>query len=229
MFTRKIHNSPFKKVGLAFKPTAIMPFKVFFEVRGTNGSGKSTVPFIVQSGDPEAFHAIEAHPEFGTLILTCSPNARTIFVGNYPTGKAVGGCDTIPGANNIEAHLRFANRLLEERADVFDKVFFEGIMTSTSNSRYTKFLVEELEVPQDQIAVGWCNTPLEVCIERIYGRTGKEFKHDLVEGKHDQLSRQPANHASLFPDSRRVVYDCMCSKEKMLENWLNQDYQPVVL
>lgn len=229
MYTSKIHNSPFKKVELSFTPPGVMNMPIFFEVRGTNGSGKSTVPFMLQAGDPDAFKAVEKDPVLGDLVLTCSPNSRTIIVGSYPIGRAVGGCDTISGSEKIEGHLAFAKRLLETHAGKFDKVFFEGIMTSTSNSRYTKFLVEELKVPQEQLVVGWCNTPLEVCIERIYGRTGKEFNHSLVEGKHDQLSRQPQNHRDLFPDVNRVVYDCMCSKETMLENWLWQDYQPIVL
>lgn len=229
MYTSKIHNSPFKKVQLSFTPPAIMPMTIFFEVRGTNGSGKSTVPFMLQAGDPNAFRVIERDPHHGDLTLTCSPSSHTVIVGGYPIGRAVGGCDTISGAEKIEAHLRLAKQFIQANNDVYDKVFFEGIMTSTSNSRYTKFLIEELGVPQDQIAVAWCNTPLEVCIERIYGRTGKEFNHALVEGKLDQLSRQPAAHAELFPDSHRVVYDCMCSKEEMLENWLWQAYEPVVL
>lgn len=229
MYTSKIHNSPFKKVQLSFTPVGIMSMPIFFEVRGTNGSGKSTVPFMLQNGDPEAFKAIEKDAQFGELVLTCSPHSRTIIVGAYPIGRAVGGCDTISGADKIEAHLKLAKKFLTENSGRFDRVFFEGIMTSTSNSRYTKYLVEELKVPQEQIVVGWCNTPLEVCIERIYGRTGKEFNHELVEGKHDQLSRQPQNHKDLFPDANRVVYDCMCSKEQMLENWLWQSYEPVVL
>lgn len=229
MYTSKIHNSPFKKVHLTFTPPGPMNMPIFFEVRGTNGSGKSTVPFLLQAGDPDAFKVIEKDPRHGELVLTCSPNSRTIIVGGYPIGRAVGGCDTISGAEKIEAHLKLAREYIKGDSLRFDKVFFEGIMTSTSNSRYTKFLVEELGVPQEQIVVGWCNTPLEACIERIYGRTGKEFNHDLVEGKHDQLSRQPLNHKELFPDAHRVVYDCMCSKEDMLHNWLWQKYEPVVL
>lgn len=229
MHSSKIHNSPFKKVSLSFETPGNMNMPIFFEVRGTNGSGKSTVPFMLQTRDPDAVRVTEKHSEFGELTLTCSPHSRTIILGNYPIGRAVGGCDTISGAEKIEAHLEFANRFLETNNHIYDRVFFEGIMTSTSNSRYTKFLVESLGVSQEQIVVGWCNTPLEVCIERIYGRTGKEFNHSLVEGKLDQLTRQPASHAELFPDAHRVVYDCMCPKEQMLENWLWQDYQSVVL
>lgn len=221
MFFRKVHNSPFKKVSLGFHKAVPMDRKVFFEVRGTNGSGKSTVPFMIQSMDPDTLQVIE-----GELTLTCSPNARTIFLGQYPVGRAVGGCDTISGASKIEEHLAFAKRLLDQD-DSYDKVFFEGIMTSTSNSRYTSFLRDSLGVPEEQLVVGWCNTPLEVCIERIYGRTGKEFNHSLVEGKLDQLSRQPALHAELFPDAQRVLYDCMCSKDEMLEHWLFQDFEPI--
>jgi len=205
---------------------------VWFEIRGTNGSGKSTVPFIMQETDPRAcvFKSsyLDAENKKIEIYVTGCPSFRTLIVGSYPVGRAVGGVDTISGSEKIEETLLLAKRIIKQNPE-YERVMFEGIMTSTSNKRWSQYLLDVIGVPPSNCYVGWCNTPLEVCIERVRQRSGKPFNESLVEGKFDQLSNQLRVHAELFPEIHRVVYDCMCSKDEMLTNWKRFNFKWIAL
>lgn len=219
----RVHNTLFIKPPQLPDLQSLKKFKdvTIMELRGTNGSGKSTLPFMLQKMDPDAA-VVGVKNKFTYL-----PNFRTIVAGVYPTGRAVGGLDTVSGAHKMEELLDFMLEFAECNRDKIDRILFEGIMTSTSNTRWSRYVTEVLGVPQYNCYVGWCNTPLEVCIQRIYGRTGTPFNEGGVRGKFEQLSRQFSIHENEFPQINRVEYDAMCSKEDMVTNWINFDYKPV--
>ena len=219
----RVHNNLFIKPPVLPDLSSLRRFKdiTVMELRGTNGSGKSTLPFMLQKLDPDAV-VVGVYNKF-----TCLPNFRTIVAGVYPTGRAVGGLDTVSGAHKMEDLLDSMLEFAKCNRDKVDRILFEGIMTSTSNTRWSKYVTEVLGVPESDCYVGWCNTPLEVCIQRIYGRTGTPFNEGGVRGKFEQLSRQLSIHETEFPNINRVEYDAMCSKEDMVVNWINFDYKPV--
>ena len=227
--TSKVHNNLFgakpNPLSLSLKILPDHPAVHVFEIRGTNGSGKSTLPFVAQGLDPDAMVA-QATSGLDKLSVVVSPALSTIFVGRYPYKKGVvGGVDTISGGDRIQKHLEFALQLSRSLPNI-TRIFFEGIMTSTSNSRWTETL-RSLGVPDTNIHVGWCNTPLDVCIERVFARSGKEFNHKLVERKAIQLLNQMKTHKELFPEVNRFVYDCMCTKEQMFSNWVGLNFEPI--
>ncbi|MGL4353171.1 MAG: hypothetical protein ACRCTP_04440 [Aeromonas popoffii] len=232
IFSTKIHGKGFSKIPAQPCIVNLKEFAqpIFFEVRGTNGSGKSVLGFMCQELDPLAraysFKTTDSKNKPFSIDLIGCPSYKTLFVGAYPRGRAVGGVDVINGSEKIEAALKYA--LEVATAEGYSRVFFEGIMTSTSNSRWSKYLLESLQVPSERVYVAWCNTPLDVCIERVRARSGGDFNESLVEGKADQLTRQPANHQAEFPDVTRLVYDCMCSKEQMVKNWVEMKFFEIV-
>lgn len=220
----KIYNSIWKSKPVIpdVSTLAILERPIIFELRGTNGSGKSTLPFMMQSLDPDSYIVTSDNSKF-----TVFPNFKTAVAGVYPEGRAVGGLDTVSSATNMEKLLSamFEFSLQES----IERMLFEGIMTSTSNTRWSKYITEVLGMPQGDCYVGWCNTPLDVCIQRIYSRTGTPFNEDGVKGKFEQLSRQPQKHAEEFPNMNRVAYDTMCTKEEMLLNWSGLSYSPILI
>lgn len=232
IFSTKIHGKGFSKIPPQPCVVNLKAFAepIFFEVRGTNGSGKSVLGFMCQELDPQAriypCKGTDSKNKPFTIELIGCPTYGTLFVGAYPRGRAVGGVDVINGSEKIEAALRYALKVATEEG--YSRIFFEGIMTSTSNSRWSKYILESLQVSSERVYVAWCNTPLDVCIERVRGRSGGDFNESLVEGKADQLTRQPDNHKAEFPNVTRLSYDCMCSKEQMLKNWVEMKFSQIL-
>jgi hypothetical protein len=226
LIKERLHNSLFKKISRPDISTLKkLSRPVIFEIRGTNGSGKSTVPFKLQSLDPDAF-ILKGKSELGQIKITVLPSFRTLVAGDYPTGKAVGGCDRISGSELIEATIVAAAGYQEAFPSLFDRILFEGIMTSTSNTRYIRTLKTQLEDRFDYV-VAWCNTPLEICIKRVANRSSGVFNEKLVEGKFSQTQNQIKPFKEAFPDVVAVEYDCMCSVDQMVQNWLEFDYKEI--
>jgi len=224
--------------GSPLKPKPIVPNQIlcspqtmfsrptWFEFRGTNGSGKSSLPYTMISMDPKASkveYKTEIEGEPTKLKLVLLPFFNTILVGDYPIGRAVGGLDTVSGSTKIEEHLVFAKEMSEKLG--LHRILFEGIMTSTSNVRWTSFLLgERIGATPEDIHIMWANTPLDVCMERVYLRSGKDFNRSLVESKFSQLRNQPQVHQQTFPDVNRWFADCLCSKTQMVENYMRFEY-----
>lgn len=212
------------RISEAFRPLFTKP--TWLEFRGTNGSGKSALPYTMISMDPKAVK-IEGKSSIDgeelKLKLIVLPSFDTILVGDYPLGRAVGGIDTVNGSTKIEEHLVFAKELAEQLG--IHRILFEGIMTSTSNVRWTSFLLgERIRASPQDIHVFWANTPLETCMERVKARSGKDFNRSLVESKFSQLRNQPQLHAETFPLVNRWFADCLCSKEQMVEKYSKFEY-----
>lgn len=154
-------------------------------IRGTNGSGKSTVmtkmmkkfgstPLIGQDGKVWAYQ-VHFEPEFYIL-------------GRYDT--PTGGCDVISTMNEVEAGIRrLANK---------GHVLFEGIIISTLAGRWVK-LAESM--PNAKFIFATLDTALETCIAQVKKRrkeTGnnKPFdpknliaKYRAVKGAHKNLKK----------------------------------------
>lgn len=226
------HNKLFKKIP-EVSQVNLKRFHhpIWFEIRGTNGSGKSTVPFMMQELDPMAcvFKSKYLDPENHLIDIFVSgfPSFRTLVVGSYPKGRAVGGVDTINGTERIEQSLRLAKQVLERNPE-YERVMFEGIMTSTSNTRWVVFVSKDLGVATSDLYVAWCNTPLDICMQRITGRSGRDFNDKYVKMKFQQMKNQPPLLSMEFPGMSLLEYDCMCEKDQMVENWKEFKFAPIV-
>lgn len=128
-----------------------------FNLRGTNGSGKTHVARrLLELSHAKPTRMAGRKPIMYHGILHRRP---LCILGSYETN--CGGCDTIP-------KVAWVANLLDELLGAHGEgiVFYEGLMIShmigTVGAMAKKY--------NDQHVMGFLNTPLEVCIERVKKR-----------------------------------------------------------
>lgn len=126
-----------------------------YNLRGTNGSGKTTVarellklagavPVLMKGKKVEAYR--------GALF-----EKPIVFLGSYET--QCGGCDTIPSVARVA-------ELLEHYMGAFTNgvVFFEGLMISHMLGTVGAM---QAQLGKQNNILAFLDTPLEVCIKRV--------------------------------------------------------------
>ena len=130
---------------------------MIINIRGTSGSGKSTVvKRLMERCDIEDF-TIDGRKR--PLMHICRPrnidSPPLVAIGHYQT--PTGGADTISEADYIF-------ELVNESADEGSHVIYEGLMISSDVRR----LIEANQNHKAMVSV--LNTPIEQCIESIQER-----------------------------------------------------------
>ena len=152
-------------------------------IRGTNGSGKSTIPMSMMD-DPEMFVITKPYQGRPTKIATVFPSYGWIALGTY--FNKTGGLD------------RFKNNEITQKAFwyVLKKypeynLLMEGIISSTIFSTYFElFKAAEEKYTDRKVVVLYLNPDVEICLERIQQRNGgKPIKEDLVRDKANMILR----------------------------------------
>jgi thymidylate kinase len=127
-------------------------------IRGTHGSGKSTVVRKILEKYVGVEVADSANPKKPLGYDVLLPNKETLFVvGSYRT--TCGGCDVIQPYTEIWPRI-------EAAADSGKHVLFEGALVSSSYGSIGR----SSEKYGDQMVFAFLDTPLEVCLERIQQR-----------------------------------------------------------
>jgi thymidylate kinase len=151
-------------------------------LRGNNGSGKSTVVHTI-------LKQFSSRPLFGVLGIkypeayhVTLPKTEPLFVlGPYTT--LIGGVDRVSGRGfDVVISLldRYSNR---------GHVLFEGAMISNSFGMIGQWL----EGHKQESYVVFLDTPLEVCLQAVQERTGEASRSRWMEQKVIQLERVKAN------------------------------------
>lgn len=157
--------------------------KYILNIRGTNGSGKSTIPMSMMD-DPEMFVITKPYQGKPTKIATVFPSYGWIALGTY--FNKTGGLD------------RFKNNEITQKAFwyVLKKypeynLLMEGIISSTIFSTYFElFKAAEEKYTDRKVVVLYLNPDVEICLERIQQRNGgKPIKEDLVRNKANMILR----------------------------------------
>lgn len=158
-----------------------------YYVKGSNGSGKSTVPSFLAQNDPKAY--VVAHD--GKIMLTVCPSFNVICIGKYDKSKSK-GVDSLKDTEQMLFALTIAD---QPEYQVYD-VIFEGIIPSTLLSSW----IPRLTRPPRELVVLFMDTPLQTCIERVKSRNGgAEFNEDLVVEKWERVHNHRGRHKELFP------------------------------
>lgn len=154
---------------------------IMVNLRGTNGSGKSSVPFSFISSDPDTFELTYEYNGKPRVIATVCPNERWLFLGAYRT--ACGGLDYY--------------KTQEQTADALELVWklpfnilLEGVISSTIFSTYAELFKKMNFDDSRNVVIATLLPPLEVCLERVQKRNGgKEVKTEQISNKYDIMLR----------------------------------------
>lgn len=176
--------------------------RVLVNIRGCNGSGKSTIPMSMKD-DPKAYTikgTVEGKP---VTLLTVFPKYNWLALGKYET--KTGGMDTFPNKVVTEAALYCA---LDKYPD-YD-VLMEGVIASTIFSTYSDLFAQISKQYPIKVIVLSLVTPLDICLKRIQERNGgKPIKEDAVASKWHTVDRnshkfKDAGFCSIRVDSSKV-------------------------
>ena len=184
-------------------------------IRGCNGSGKSTIPMQMMEADPE-FEVIKLGvSKTGrpcAPALTVFHNLKWVALGTY--FSKTGGMDTYRSNADTKTALEYA---LNNYPD-YD-IVMEGVIASTIKSTYAD-LFNELESQGHQVLIIAFLPPLEVCLERIQQRNGgKPIKEDLVASKWRSVNTGVDYFRQSGLDAIRRDTS-ICSRSNMLKNFL---------
>lgn len=146
---------------------------IVINIRGCNGSGKSTAVARLMKKLGVAKTLKDKKGKVWAYKLKSKP--PTYVLGRYET--ACGGCDTMKTLDQVCARVWHLQR--------FGNVIFEGVIISTVGQRW----VDLAHDCQAQFIFAILDTPLKKCIHRVYKRreekgTAGTFKESLVKDKY---------------------------------------------
>lgn len=143
---------------------------VIINLRGTNGSGKSTVARAFPGEGVTLAPFSTPKGKLRHVVGNYSKEFDLIVVGPYRT--ECGGCDAIGTQDQVCESVASAAGLAEH-------VLFEGVIVSTLFERYRK-----LSLRLGGMVWAYLDTPVELCLARIAARNGgKPIKEELVRDK----------------------------------------------
>ena len=189
--------------------------RVLVQLRGTNGSGKSTVPMQMREQDSD-YEEVGLGPNGKSPYITIFPNLKWVALGTYHA--KTGGMDTF---KNNEA-TRLALDYAWKNYPTYD-ILMEGIIASTVKSTYAD-LFHDYEVIMGtdyvdrKIIIMNFLPPVEVCIDRVYARNGgKPIKVEQLEGKWRTVNRnamyfKDKGFTSIKIDTNKWLYDDVLNK-----------------
>ena len=172
---------------------------MIINLRGTNGSGKSTVARDLIERQMKLDRVPGEHPISGrylTVLLDATkvntggprhvvgyhlPEFDLCVVGRYETD--CGGCDGIKTQDLIYAAVTAA-------AKRYRNVLFEGVIVSTIFERYLTLSRALVRSKAGPFVWAYLDTPGELCLRRIQARNGgKPIKEELVLNKLASIAR----------------------------------------
>lgn len=189
---------------------------MIFNLRGTNGTGKSTVAhaLIKKSGaEPIDFwpQARSAKPKAYAGMWKGVP---IVILGSYAT--VCGGMDTITDIN--DARDLIVGYGTDENYPI---MFYEGLFISHCLGTVAKGMADA--GLKERTVLGYLDTPLETCLERVHKRRAergntKPFKEQNVV---DDYQRVEWNYAKAKRDGWNAVDINHLEAQKEVEAWLD--------
>lgn len=166
------------------KRKSIVPRTVICQIKGTNGTGKTTI--VKQLGALSDEWTYLQWPD-GTIYATVFDNIRWVAIGKYDPDGKMGGCDLLP---TVDAMKQAITDVVRDYHGWW--IVFEGMMISTIKSTFYNFVTDLCKSNKgyDPIFLILKSTG-EKCVERIEGRGTKKpgLKIDNVAGKNDLVIR----------------------------------------
>lgn len=132
---------------------------MIINLRGTSGSGKSTIARAVLAAYPRRSRVmIEGRKQPIGYVLNRAEGRALYVPGHYETD--CGGCDTITKMDDIFDHVQKA-------ANMGMDVFFEGLLIS---AEFNRTLELRQKYGRENVLVVGIDIPLEECLAGVNGR-----------------------------------------------------------
>lgn len=191
----------------------------FINIRGCNGSGKSTVVSEMKKHD-ESIEVRDTLNGKSTIVLTLFPNFRFVCIGSYSGDRLCGGCDTL---SNFEPEYNgmndFYEKFLEKIWNLDYNIIMEGVIISTINTAYADLFKKLSKKGTREVIPYFITTPADVCISRVLSRNnGKDVNEDYIRSKHKSTQKG----IRIFKERNLHVVECDNSKysiDDTLENF----------
>lgn len=187
-----------------------------FYIKACNGAGKSTIPSICASRDPEAY-TVSMN---GRILLTVMPSYGMLAFGKYDQSKSK-GVDSLKDYDEM----KLAVELSEQPEFVGYTAFFEGVIPSTILHTW----IEYLNRPTRPLITGFIDTDLETCLSRVNSRNGgAEFNADLVTEKYNRVMSHRTRHKELFPTVPAVIIRSQgITMDDMVSLFFNREFEGI--
>lgn len=206
-----------------------------FQLLGTNGSGKSTIPKGLVNLDKDAyilstemawlsgnmskgFEGNTKNVEFATVC----PNLKVILIGSYDPAKNIAGCDLLIRAT-MDIALDIINN--DEKLKGYH-ILMEGVVLSSSKWHIEK-LRDDFGITPHML---FMDTPLDVCLERLKKRNASQGKESTntknVASKHEEtkLKQQRCENGEMgYHGVKAIWVDHTMSIPDSI-NWFIREY-----
>lgn len=146
-------------------------------LKGCNGSGKSTVPIRMIDQD-KGYVYLTTKVDDKKPVATILPTFGVVLFGLYLEGTNCGGCDALPDTKKVQELLK----------DLWPKglhIIFEGVIVGDIYSTFKDLMLAFNEVWPRDISFCFMGTRYKECLRRIQGRNGgKPINEELVKAKY---------------------------------------------
>lgn len=177
-------------------PVPVLENPMLVNVRGCNGSGKSTIPMMMLQTDPESFEVIWKYDGKERVIATVFPKYQFLAIGRYHT--KCGGLDSLKSTQETKD-------AVDVLWDCNFHILMEGVLASTVRGTYIELFqsMAQQHPTARQVTIFNIVPSLETCLERIQQRNGgKLIKSELVENKRTTVLR---NHQHFLDAGLRSI------------------------
>lgn len=181
---------------------------MIYNIRGTSGSGKTTVVReLINSVPHEIIEITLPNGKVKILGYVITPTSQTglFILGRYDDGIKGGGVDNVTGilhksylATGGEGNSMDAVQLaVQSWHEEGYHVIFEGLIVTSVWGRWRR-MADELPVH-----FLFLDTPLEVCYQRVLQRSGGRSPKGWAEGKSDLHAKHGSTQKQMASIKRR--------------------------
>lgn len=149
-------------------------------LKGANGSGKSSVIFEMLKADPHWVY-VQWKPNVSRPIAIYSPRFQTVILGVYLSN--CGGCDAIGNTVKVKNYIRlFWNK------DVH--LIYEGVIVGDIKTTFYELMKHLRSTHYRKVSFCFMGTSLKTCLARVQIRNGgKPVKEDVITDKYKNSMR----------------------------------------
>lgn len=199
----------------------------FINIRGCNGSGKSTIVNEMMKYD-DPFEVVDTFNGKSTVMFTVFPQFKFISLGKYVSTRKCGGCDTFSSFTpQYEDMGDFYSKFLDKIWNIKYNIIMEGVIISTVLGTYLE-IFQKLKGKNTRDVITYIiTTPLDVCISRVKSRNGGvDINEKYIESKFRTVQKA----VRIFRENGLHVIECDNSKYPMneaLPNFLKDISSPL--